>query len=223
MDLYLVRSSIFSFIQSQTNHLQGKLLDTGCGRMPYRSYILDHSSVTEYHGLDIETAINYSDEVKPDVTWDGKTMPFENNLFDCAFATEVLEHVPDPLNFLSETNRVLKPGSIFFFTVPFLWPLHEPPHDEYRYTPFAIKRLLQSTGFHDISVSALGGWNASLGQMLGLWIKRAPMSRNKKKWLGKLILPIQKYLYKHDNPDVDFLRGPMITGLCGYAYKQQTS
>lgn len=220
LDLYYHRKAIFNNLQKNLPFLTGKLLDTACGAMPYREYILSNSSVTKYIGLDIVTARNYSDTVKPDVTWTGETMPFETNSFECAIATEVLEHVPEPINFLSETYRVLKPGGVFFFTVPFLWPLHEPPHDEYRYTPFALERLLSSAGFLDITLTALGGWNASLGQMVGLWVRRSPMPPRTRRVLKTIALPFVRYLYNHDNPTPDFYRGPMITGLCGRAYKK---
>jgi hypothetical protein len=36
--------------------MQGRLLDAGCGGMPYRDYIRAGSRITEYVGLDLETA-----------------------------------------------------------------------------------------------------------------------------------------------------------------------
>jgi SAM-dependent methyltransferase len=77
--------------------------------MPYRDHILKNSEVTEYVGLDIETAIAYDVSVQPDFTWDGNVMPFEDNSFDCAYGTEFLEHCPDPEKVLKEVYRVLKP------------------------------------------------------------------------------------------------------------------
>ena len=126
---------------------EGELLDIGCGKMPYKKYILEHSRVTNYVGLDIEQALVYDAKLKPDHTWDGKIMPFENESFNCTFGTEVLEHCPEPEIVLKEVHRVLKPNGIFFFTVPFLWNLHEVPHDEYRYTPFSLERHLKNSGF----------------------------------------------------------------------------
>jgi SAM-dependent methyltransferase len=41
-----------------------------------------------------------------------------NNEFDCVIAFDVLEHIPNHLNAIAETNRVLKPGGICVFTVP---------------------------------------------------------------------------------------------------------
>ena len=76
--------------------LSGKLLDAGCGKMPYREYILENSSVTRYVGLDIETALVYEEDIKPDFYWDGVKMPFGDAEFDCVIATEVLEHCPEP-------------------------------------------------------------------------------------------------------------------------------
>jgi len=220
LDLYFQRKSILQAITSSLPSFKGDLLDAGCGKMPYKKYILSNSKVKEYVGLDIETAVVYDEQVQPDVTWDGKTMPFPDNSFDCVFATEVLEHVPYPDTYLGEVYRVLKKDGVFFFTTPFLWPLHEVPYDEYRYTPFSMERILRKNRFVNLKVNALGGWNASLGQMIGLWVKRSPMSSRKKKILKMISLPILKYLYRYDNPNPDFYRSTMITGIYGIAYKK---
>ena len=216
IDLYYHRTAILRALKASLPFLSGNLLDTACGAMPYRQYILDHSRVTQYVGLDISTAIEYSGTVKPDVTWDGNVMPFEDNSFTSAIATEVLEHVPDPTAFLRETHRVMKPNGALFFTVPFLWPLHETPHDEYRYTPYAIERLLREAGFVDIRTEPLGGWHASMAQMIGLWLRRSPMPPRKRKLLTQLFFPFYKYLLKKDQKIVG--EGQMITGISGIAY-----
>lgn len=129
LDRYHIRSSIFRALQEALPLFKGRLLDIGCGKMPYKKYILEHSGVKEYVGLDIEDALEYSREVKADVLWDGITMPIKSSSYDCAFGTEVLEHCPQPEVVLREVYRVLKPGGVFFFTVPFLWNLHEIPQD----------------------------------------------------------------------------------------------
>jgi len=84
---------------------------------------------------------------------------------------------------MKEIWRVLKPGGILFFTVPFLWNLHEIPYDEYRYTPFALKRHLTQSGFNEIEIKAMGGWDAALAQMLGLWVRRRFNKTKKQKVL----------------------------------------
>ena len=186
--------------------------------MPYKNYILKNSKVDEYVGLDIETALQYDQEIKPDFTWDGITMPFQDATFDCAIGTEVLEHCPEPEVILKEVYRVLKPDGLFFFTVPFLWNLHEVPNDQYRYTPFSLKRHLEKSGFKQIEIKPTGGWHASMAQMLGLWVRRSPLSTSKRHVLSRICLPIIKYLIKKDRPEnIMFSEGQMITGLYGIA------
>jgi len=220
LDKYLIRTSIFSAIKEILPQLKGRLLDIGCGKMPYKTYVQKNSEVKDYTGLDIEGALEYDSNVKPDFTWNGKIMPFNAESFDCIFATEVLEHCQEPEIVLKEAFRVLKPGGIFFFTVPFLWNLHEIPHDEYRLTPFAMERYLKSSGFSIVSIKATGGWHASLAQMMGLWVRRAPLTRNTRIVLSYFFKPIVKYLINHDKKHIiTFSEGQMITGLYGIAKK----
>jgi ubiquinone/menaquinone biosynthesis C-methylase UbiE len=220
LDRYYVRASIKKAMESKLSLLTGSLLDIGCGKMPYKEFILKNSPVEKYTGLDIENAKIYDTNVKPDFTWDGIKMPFENNSFHTTFATEVLEHCPDPKIILNEVYRVMRNEGCFFFTVPFLWPLHEVPNDEYRYTPFALERLLQDSGFRSIEIKATGGWHASMAQMLGLWVRRAPMSEKKRSMLSKILKPVIKKLIHSDKySSIDFKEGQMITGLYGIAYK----
>lgn len=220
LDKYYIRTSIFNALKKSLSDFSGELLDIGCGKMPYKNYVLENSKIKSYTGLDIENALQYDKEVAPDFTWDGKTMPFENDSFNCAFGTEVLEHCPKPEVVLKEVFRVLKPNGVFFFTVPFLWNLHEVPHDEYRYTPFSLERHLENSGFKKIELKATGGWHASMAQMLGLWVRRSEMSDFKRRILSRCIKPVMRYLIKLDKSDnVIFKEGQMITGLYGIARK----
>lgn len=220
LDRYVIRTAIFDALKSNLCFFTGKLLDVGCGKMPYKDFILNNSAVNKYVGLDIDTAITYDENCHPDFKWDGNKMPFKDGSFECAFATEVLEHCPEPEIVLREVYRVLKKDGCFFFTVPFLWNLHEVPNDEYRYTPFSLERHLKNSGFTNIQLSATGGWHASMAQMLGLWVRRSPISSRKKKYLSYVFKPIIKYLVNLDKiKDNSFKDGQMITGLYGIVRK----
>lgn len=220
LDIYNVRSSILRALKEVLPYLKGELLDVGCGKMPYRSYVLSNSSVKKYVGIDLANALSYDKEIKPDIIWDGTSMPIDDETYDCSIATEVLEHVFSPLSLLKEIHRVLKKEGLFFFTVPFLWPLHEVPHDAYRYTPWALEKILKQVGFENIQIHALGGWHASLAQMLGLWVCRSDISSYKKKILSILLKPIIAYLLTKDYRPSYFKENSMITGLYGTAIKK---
>ena len=60
-----------------------------------------------------------------------------------------------------------------------------------------------------------------MAQMLGLWVRRAPIGNLKRKILLSIFKPIMKYLIKIDQSSaVNFKEGQMITGLYCTAYKK---
>lgn len=220
VDRFFIKKSIYGYMMSKSQLLKGKLLDVGCGEMPYRNTFLENFAIKSYIGLDIFGALEYKTNVKPDYFWDGTTMPFEDDFFDSGFATEVLEHCPDPNITLLEIYRVLKPNSPLLLTIPFLWPTHESPYDFYRYTPFALKSILEKAGFEEIEIEGLGGWHASFAQMIGLWLRRSGISISRQKFLYFFIGPLMKYLIKIDYKPTVFSDQKMWTGFGIAAWKK---
>ena len=220
MDVYVPRSAILYAVKECMSTFYGDLLDIGCGKMPYKEMILSaNKKVTSYTGLDLVDSSIHNTSIA-DIHWDGNIIPLADKCMDSAMATEVLEHSFYPEKTLLEINRVLKSGGFFFFTVPFLWPLHETPHDAYRYTPFSLQKHLEASGFEQINLSSLGGWDASLAQLLGLWAGETKMAGLKKKLITKLILKLIPYLLRKDVKDNSFGQHCMITGLYGTAVKK---
>jgi SAM-dependent methyltransferase len=213
LDLFTPRSAVLRRLRAVLPELHGVLLDVGCGEMPYRSVVLPH--VTRYVGLDIPNS-GYG---VPDLEWDGAVIPLHDASVDVVLATELFEHCPDVESIMREIHRVLKPNGLMFFTVPFLWPLHTVPHDEYRYTPFSLHRHLTRAGFTRAKIEALGGWDASLAQMLGLWVKRRPMAPWKSSLLAHVATPIVRWLHSVDEIPENLNQNGMITGLSGVAYR----
>jgi SAM-dependent methyltransferase len=217
MDKFIVRSGIVRHVKAALPRITGTVLDVGCGRMPYRDLLLSPPSrATKYIGLDLARA-DYA--VRPDLVWDGCHIPLPENAVECALATEVFEHCAEPERLMREIRRVLTPGGLLIFSTPFLWPLHEVPYDEYRYTPFALERHLRNAGFEQTEIQALGGWDASLAQMMGLWLRRRPMSSWKRQLLSCLALPVFCALVKRDQIVEAHTDQSMATSFSGTANK----
>ncbi len=102
-------------------------------------------------------------------------MPFAAASFDTTLSTQVLEHVPSPGIFLKEAHRVLKPGGHLLLTPPQTNPLHEEPHDYFRYTCYGLRSLMEQAGLYVVEVRPLGGAIATIGQMIVWhlnWLRR---------------------------------------------------
>ena len=106
----------------------GKLLDIGCGDMPYHDLIVKKTA--QYDTLDVKARI---EGVKYIGSVDKMDMIAAKS-YDTVVCFEVLEHVPNPFQALEEIRRILKIGGILILTVPHLSRLHEIPNDYYRYT-----------------------------------------------------------------------------------------
>jgi colanic acid/amylovoran biosynthesis glycosyltransferase len=219
LDTAPMRGAILHALSARLDRFEGTLLDVGCGDMPYRSLLTSPpGKVSRYLGLDLD--ISHGTGTPPDLTWQDGRIPLADDSIDCAVCTEVLEHLLSPAPVLREIHRVLKPGGLLFFTTPFLWPLHEVPFDEYRYTPYSLRRLLGRAGFVDIEIAANGGWDASLAQMLGLWVRRRPMTGWKRNLLSLLLRPVIGLLLRHDRRiRTLFKESQMIMAISGTARK----
>jgi SAM-dependent methyltransferase len=64
--------------------------------------------------------LDISPEANPDVVWDLRKTPwpFENSTFEFIECNDVIEHLPEIPEMISECHRVLKPGGVLRMTTP---------------------------------------------------------------------------------------------------------
>jgi SAM-dependent methyltransferase len=133
----------------------GRVLDAGSGRGPHRRAL-------ERRGCEV-LALDVEDRGGADLLGDLQAMPeVATASMDGVVCTQVLEHLPRPWDAVAEIGRVLRPGGWLVLSAPHLSPIHEAPHDYYRYTRFALRRLLEEREFEVRSVEAAGGLVAFL-------------------------------------------------------------
>jgi SAM-dependent methyltransferase len=142
----------FRFVLANQNALSGKVLDVGCGQMPFRSLLADQ---VEYTGIDIADADSFGMTRSPSIIeFNGRDIPFPDNQFDAILCTEVLEHAEHPESLIAEMLRVLRPGGNLVLTVPFSARVHHLPYDFSRFTNFRLLHLFAPFG--DVRVLELG-------------------------------------------------------------------
>jgi SAM-dependent methyltransferase len=163
---FLIRLSLFRKIKSLSENITGKTLDFGCGRKPYRNIF----RVSDYIGVDIEYSGHDHSNSLVDVFYDGSTIPFENDHFDSVVCFEVIEHIFNPDEMLTEISRVLKKDGIGLFSVPFCWNEHEIPFDYARYSSFGIRHLLEKNGFEILELHKTGSYLLVIVQLIILFV-----------------------------------------------------
>ena len=122
---------------------KGRMLEIGAGRESYKKYFprleVLSTDIRPYPGID-ETA---------DVT----CLKYADNTFDYVLCINVLEHIGEPEKAVGEIHRVLKPRGKAFIAVPFMFPIHDPPHDYWRFTEFSLRKIFEK--YSDVLVKPL--------------------------------------------------------------------
>jgi SAM-dependent methyltransferase len=136
------------------SHARGVLLDLGCGYSPlfetYQPLVTDTFCVDWGNSLHVSPYLDLIADLN-------KPIPFRDHSFDTILLTDVLEHVAEPRCLISEIARLLRPGGKLLGGVPFLYWLHEEPHDYCRFTSYALRSMFLDAGLHPVEISPYGG------------------------------------------------------------------
>ncbi len=87
---------------------------------------------------------------EPQIVGDIHKMPFKDGEFTTMVCAEVLEHLYDPRKAVQEMQRVLAPGGLLVLTTRFTFPVHDAPHDYFRYTPYGLRELFKEWDIEDL-------------------------------------------------------------------------
>lgn len=159
----LERAPIAEFVAQAAASLPigARIADVGAGEAPYRELF----SHVEYITVDHMESL-HGDAPDFDVVASAEAIPLDSGSLDAVLCTQVLEHLPEPGQALSEFHRLLRPGGRLFLTAPLVWEEHEKPYDFFRYTRSGLEHLLEKAGFEQIELTGRGGSFSTLAQLL---------------------------------------------------------
>lgn len=135
-------------------YAKGLLLDLGCGIVPlydaYNKYVDDNICV------DWENSLHKNDYLDYTCDLNGR-LPFEDAMFDTIILSDVIEHIKEPNQLISECVRVLKKDGCLFINAPFFYWVHEAPYDYGRYTNYFYEDIANKLSISICEIEKVGG------------------------------------------------------------------
>lgn len=152
-------------VEQMNNGQKGVILDIGCGRGQLLHAFLVRGWKVMGTEMSERSAAHARERLGiPVQIGELASLHFPENHFDVVVLWHVLEHVRDPHGFLTETQRILRPGGVLVVGVPNFgslearisrekwFPLDVPRHLTH-WTPDTLDAVLVKAGFHTVQHS----------------------------------------------------------------------
>jgi len=131
----------------------GRVLDYGCADLPYRGFF---PATVEYLAADL--AGNPQATV---LVGDDGTLPVADGSVDVVLSTQVLEHVSDPVVYLGECHRVMRPGARMLLSTHGFMTYHPDPVDLWRWTCAGLQEAIARSGLDVVRFEGIMGLTAT--------------------------------------------------------------
>lgn len=128
---------------------------------------------------------------KPDIIGDICLYDFRGKTFDVVVMSEVLEHLHSPQSGLDIIHQSLKIGGELILTVPFILPIHDEPHDYFRFTKYGLELLLKK--FDCIEILERNSYFESIDV---LWLRLLVTPSKSAKLISYFLIPTVYYLFR---------------------------
>jgi 2-polyprenyl-3-methyl-5-hydroxy-6-metoxy-1,4-benzoquinol methylase len=157
----------------------GRLLEVGCGAGARLARLRDRG--WDVHGQEVDAVaaeVARQTYNLPVVVAPLESAGFSENSFDAVAANHVIEHVPDPVELLRQSWRLLRPGGDLIIVTPnvdsFLhrhfgacWRHLDPPRHLHLFSPKTLRQATERAGFRDVHcrTSAANAFSVATGSL----------------------------------------------------------
>lgn len=156
----MTRESIKTLLIEDNEHI----LEIGHGNAGHLKNILDKAKELKYTGIDISETMNkeagnlnkeFKDQAEF-ILYEGKKLPFEDEVFDKIFTVNTVYFWENPVDFLNEIYRVLKDSGTFVLTFAqkdFMGKLPFTAYDFRLYNNSELEELISQSHFKRMKIS----------------------------------------------------------------------
>lgn len=163
-----------------------RVLDLGCGAGDSVDLFRSLDPDVRWVGVDIGDSPEVAARGRSDaefVTFDGRSLPFEDSRFDLVYCKQVLEHVRSPEPLLAEVARVLAPAGLLVGSTSQLEAFHSLSF--WNYTPYGLTVMAEDAGLELVELRpGIDGLTLVAWRALGLpsffarwWARESPLNR----------------------------------------------
>lgn len=188
------RKRLDTFIAEAARSVPPKalVLDAGAGDGRYRHHF-KHATL---HATDFLQVAKPYDLARIEFVSNLVALPSAADIYDLVLCTQVLEHLPDPRSAIAGIARSLKPGGALWLSAPLFYEEHEAPFDYFRYTQYALRRMVEEQGMVVERIEWLEGYYATLGYQLkeaARSLKPLPQNVPGSLWLSLLLTMLRPF------------------------------
>ena len=178
----IARSNLREFLEKhQSDQLT---LDVGSKRRSYQDLFPESIAGDLVHSPNL------------DLTLDAHALPFADESFGRILCTEVLEHCIEPQLVIDEFYRCLRPGGELILSTRFIFPIHDAPHDYFRFTKFGLLKLCDEFDYVEIEeeVQTIETLAVLLQRMVYQADYRLPLIKTFMQLMARLLLVSQRLI-----------------------------
>ena len=194
---YLNYKQLYTSILRAKPYISGVCADIGSGNSIYKKFILQ--SADKYIAVDKSDIHKHMFQTSKEsfINADIKDLPFESNSIDTIILTQVLEHIDNPYETLSEISRVLKKDATLILSAPFIYQAHATPYDYFRFSEYGLKKLLKAYHYEILEFHYQGYFGTAIMSITNGFIWT--LASRYKTLRNTLVLPLLLILFTLNN------------------------
>lgn len=176
------RRGLYEFLKIEFNNIffDAKVLSIGAG-----GEINDLLSRYADKNKFTVTSLDINPDRSPDILGDICTLHLPENNYDFVVMCEVLEHIFEPKSALDNIHTTLKQDGKLIISTPYCLPIHDEPHDYFRYTKHGLLMLLNS--FREVKVKERDSYYEAIDT---LWVRLLFENSKSANYISLIIIPL---------------------------------